>query len=59
MLENKYLRRVVRHWHMVLREAVDALSLETFKARLEGTLGSLIWWVAALPITVGLEQDVP
>ena len=59
MLENKYLRRVVRHWHRLPREAVDALSLETFKARLDGTLGSLIWWVAALPITVGLEQDVP
>jgi len=30
---------MVRHWH---RKAVDAPSLETFKARLDGALGSLI-----------------
>lgn len=32
------------------REAVDALCLEEFKARLDGVLGILIWWVAALPM---------
>ena len=32
------------------REAVDALSLEALKATLDRALGSLNWWVAALPI---------
>ncbi|KFO76128.1 hypothetical protein N303_14948, partial [Cuculus canorus] len=34
--------RVVRHWHRLPREAVAAPSLEVFKARLDGALGSLI-----------------
>ena len=35
----------------LLREAVDApSSLEVFKARLDGALGSLIQWVATLPM---------
>ena len=33
---------VVRCWNRLLREAVDALSLEVFKSRLDGALGSLI-----------------
>ncbi|KFZ61084.1 hypothetical protein N321_04550, partial [Antrostomus carolinensis] len=33
---------VVRHWNRLPREAVDAPSLEAFKARLDGALGSLI-----------------
>ncbi|KFO63682.1 hypothetical protein N302_01718, partial [Corvus brachyrhynchos] len=33
--------RVVRHWNRLLREAVDAPSLEMFKARLDGTLSNL------------------
>jgi len=37
------------------REAEDATSLEMFKARLDGALGSLSWWVAALPTAGGLE----
>jgi len=40
----------VRHWHRLPREAVDAPSLEVFKARLDGALGSLSWWVATLPM---------
>jgi len=35
------------------REAVGAPSLEEIKARLAGTLASLIFWVAALPIAGG------
>jgi len=31
------------------REAEGAPSLEVFKTRLDGALGSLSWWVAALP----------
>ncbi|KFQ40029.1 hypothetical protein N332_11327, partial [Mesitornis unicolor] len=34
--------RVVRHWHRLSREAVDAPSLEVFKARLDGALGNLV-----------------
>ena len=34
--------RVVRHWHRLPREVVDAPSLEVFKARLDGALSNLI-----------------
>ncbi|KFO56644.1 hypothetical protein N302_00731, partial [Corvus brachyrhynchos] len=34
--------RVVRHWHRLPREAVDAPSLGVFKARLDGALGNLV-----------------
>jgi len=33
---------VVRHWHRLLRKAVDAQGVEVLKARLDGALGSLI-----------------
>ncbi|KFO69616.1 hypothetical protein N303_08713, partial [Cuculus canorus] len=39
---NFFTLRVVRHWHRLPREVVDAPSLEVFKARLDGALGSLI-----------------
>jgi len=41
---------VERHWHRLLREAVGAPSPEVFKAGLDGALGSLSWWLAALPM---------
>ena len=47
--------RVVRHWNSLLRDTVDAPSLEAFKAGLDGALGSLIWWMAALSMEGGLE----
>ncbi|KFQ10141.1 hypothetical protein N330_11995, partial [Leptosomus discolor] len=34
--------RVVRHWNKLSREVVDAPSLATFKARLDGALSNLI-----------------
>ena len=37
-----FTRRVVRCWNRLPREVVDAPSLEVFKARLDGALGSLV-----------------
>ncbi|KFU87818.1 hypothetical protein M959_07777, partial [Chaetura pelagica] len=34
--------RVVRHWHRLPREAVDAPSLEVFKARLDRAWSNLV-----------------
>ena len=38
-----FTMRVVRHWHRLPREVVDAPSLAVFKARLDGALSSLIY----------------
>ena len=45
------------HWNRLPKEAVDALSLEAFKARLDVALGSLVWWLATLHIAGGLNLD--
>ena len=37
-----FTERVVRYWNRLSREVVDAPSLEVFKARLDGALGSLV-----------------
>jgi len=37
------------------KEGVDAPSLEAFKARLDGALGSLVWWLAAPAHSRGVE----
>ena len=37
-----FTKRVVRCWNRLPREVVDALSLEVFKARLDGALGRLV-----------------
>ncbi|KFP15647.1 hypothetical protein Z169_02655, partial [Egretta garzetta] len=37
-----FTMRVVKHWNRLPREVVEAPSLETFKARLDGALSSLI-----------------
>ncbi|KFW12347.1 hypothetical protein N326_11584, partial [Eurypyga helias] len=37
-----FTERVVRHWNRLPREAVDALSLDVFKARLDVALSNLV-----------------
>jgi len=44
---------VVRCWHRLPREVVDAPSLEKCQVRLDGIPGSLICWLATLPIAGG------
>jgi len=46
--------RVVKHWHRLPREVVDAPSLETFKARLDRALSNLIWLKMSLLTAGGL-----
>jgi len=52
-----FTQRVVTCWNRLPREAVDAPSLEAFKARLDVALGSLVWWLVTLPTAGGLELD--
>ena len=40
-----FTQRVVRHWNRLPKEAVDAPSLQAFKARLDVALGSLSCWL--------------
>ena len=47
--------RLVRHWNKLLREAVDVPSLEAFKARLDGTLGNMVYLEVSLLIAGRLE----
>ncbi len=47
--------RVVKHWNRLPREVVDAPSLETFKARLDGALSNLIWLEMSLLLAGGLD----
>jgi len=37
-----FTMRVVKHWNRLPKEAVDAPSLEVFKARLDGALSNLV-----------------
>ena len=38
-----FTQMVARHWHRLLREAVDAPFLKASKATSDGSLGSLMW----------------
>ncbi|KFV17666.1 hypothetical protein N340_01416, partial [Tauraco erythrolophus] len=42
MRKKFFTQRVVRHWNRLPREAVDAPSLEAFKARMDEALGNLV-----------------
>ena len=48
-----FTQRVVTHWNRLPKEAVDAPSLQAFKARLDVALGSLVWWLVTLHIAGG------
>jgi len=48
---------VVKHWPRLPREAVAALSLAGFKARLHGALSNLVWWKMSLLMSGGLDPD--
>ena len=37
-----FTMRMVKHWNGLSREVVDALSLETFKVRLDGALSNVV-----------------
>jgi len=52
-----FTRRVVTPWNRLPKEAVDAPSLEAFKARLDVALGSLGCWLATLHVAGGLKLD--
>jgi len=47
--------RVVKPWHTLPTEVVDAPSLETFKIRLDGTLSNLIELKMSLLTAGGLD----
>jgi len=47
-----FTMRVVKHWHRLPREAMEAPSLETFKARLDGALSNLVQMKTS-PLTAG------
>ena len=41
-IRKKFFTQRVMHWNRLPREAVDAPSLEAFKARLDGALSNLV-----------------
>jgi len=52
-----FTQRVVTHWNRLPKEAVDAPSLDAFKARLDVALGSLVCWLVSLHVAGGLKLD--
>ena len=45
------------HWNRLPKEVVDALSLETFKTRLDVALGHLVWCLVTQHIAGRLKLD--
>ena len=54
--KNLLAMRVVKPWHRLPREMVDAPSLETFKSRLDGALSNLVWLKVSLLAAGGLDR---
>ena len=52
-----FTQRVVTRWNRLPGEAVDAPSLEAFRAGLDVALGGLVWWLVTLHIAGGLKLD--
>ena len=50
-----FTQRVVTHWNRLPKEIAYVPTLETFKARLDVALGSLIYWLATLHMAGGLK----
>jgi len=50
-----FTQRVVTHWNRLPKEAVDAPSLEAFKATLDVALGSVVCWLETLHIAGRLK----
>ena len=56
-IRKKYFTvRVVRHWSRLLSYMVDALSMETFKVRLDQALGNVMELWMSLCIAGQLDQ---
>ena len=53
-----FTQRMVTHLNRLPKEVVDAPSLETFKARLDVALGSLVWWLVTLHIAGGWNEMI-
>ena len=53
-----FTQRVVTHWNRLPKEVVGAPSLQTFKARLDVALGSLVWWLVTVHIAGGWNQMI-
>jgi len=47
---------IINEFNLLEKEVV-APSLEAFKARLDVSLGSLVWWLVTLHIAGGLKLD--
>ena len=50
-----FTQRLVTHWNGLPKEAVDAPSLQAFKARLDVALGSLGCWLVTLHTAGGWD----
>ena len=48
-----FTQRVVTHWNRLPKKAVDAPSLQAFKARLDVALSILVCWLVTLHIAGG------